>query len=346
MQEETVSKPPESDKDAQALTITDTSLVEIGHRAEALAKAIKQIRAAVLTITNHRDWENLGDKPYLNDGGASKVGQAFGVSTRFLQYPEREDYDDGHFDYTCMVEVEFRGTKVEEGGTGSSRDPFFSKAKGQDIPPAEIDRNDVKKKSITNATGRAIKRILALKNFTWDELKQAGIDKDKVSKVEYATDPVLPKYGDYAGKPIKDAPSEVLLNYKAGLERSIKDPTKERFKANNQRILAAIDAELATREAAAATSKPATEKPAKESAKGQKAQPAPSKDDATAFSELADSLADDHVWQETYEHELCAPKNKGAFEKAKKELQLDNVAFLRGADRARFVQCWRKHGGG
>lgn len=276
MQEHSPQK--EAEVVSQDLTITDSGILAVADRAERLVGALKIIRAAVLRLTNEQDWENLGDKPYLNEGGAKKVGTAFGVSWQFENEPQAEEYDDGHYSYTVSGKFLFRGSEIDELGTASSRDPFFSRAKGQELPPSEINRNNVRKKAITNCIGRGVKGILALKNYTWEELHAAGVEKEKIRKVEYKEEAVLPNYGDFAKQAIANAPTEALQKYLAGLAKSLQDPGKARFKQANERTKQAIEKVLAEREAheqtktvgdgqkpAQATEQPAQNEPAPQS---------------------------------------------------------------------------------
>lgn len=256
------------------LTLTDPGIIAIGQRAEKLVAALKIIRAAVLKLTNEKDWENLGGKPYLNEGGAKKVGAAFGVSWQ-LDAPTREDYEDGHYDFMVQGQFEFRGTRIDEVGTRSSKDDFFAKSRGKEIPPSEIDRNEVKKAAITNCIARGVKSVLALKNFTWDELRASGIDQSKVSQVEYGkgdndpnASPKLPNYGRCKGMQMDDpaVPIEELRYYLSGAEKSIADPEKAKYKTNNERMRDALKAEIAKREGASGAAHTPETEPAAESA--------------------------------------------------------------------------------
>jgi hypothetical protein len=260
--------------DQHEMALADPGILAIANRAEKLVAALKIIRGAVLKLTNERDWENLGEKPYLNEGGAKKVGSAFGVSWQ-LDVPIREDYDDGHFDYMVSGTFKFRGTEQDETGTRSSKDDFFSKKYGASIPPSEIDRNDVKKAAVTNCIGRGVKSVLALKNFTWDELQAAGISKEKLASVDYSKSaagpnaaPKMPNYGrtHCKGKPMDD-PSVTLEDlrwYLDGAKKSILNPEKASWKQTNERLARNIEAEIAQRLAAQTAQAAQAEEPTQE----------------------------------------------------------------------------------
>jgi len=86
---------------------------------------------------------------------------------------------------------------MEAIGSCSSRDKFFAYVSeirdrnGNVIreaswkPLSEIDETNVMKAAYTNLLVNGITRLLGIRNLTWDDLKEFGIDKDKVAKVEY-----------------------------------------------------------------------------------------------------------------------------------------------------------------
>jgi hypothetical protein len=55
---------------------------------------------------------------------------------------------------------------------------------------------------------------------------------------------VFPPYGRSKGLPVAGASKGDLEFYKSGCERTLADPSKERFHAKERALLAAIDAEL------------------------------------------------------------------------------------------------------
>lgn len=58
---------------------------------------------------------------------------------------------------------------------------------------------------------------------------------------------VFPGYGRSKGLPVAGASKGDLEFYKSGCERTLADPSKERFHAKERTLLAAINAELETR---------------------------------------------------------------------------------------------------
>ena len=237
--------------------IADDRIMEIAQQAERRIEAINKIKRISLRVTGYYDWTDQGGKPYMQVSGAEKVARLFGVSWR-IDEPALQWEDDGHFSYTYKGYFSMGATEIEAIGTRSSRDPFFSVKKETAIPPGEIDKGDVKKAAYTNCIGNGVSRILGIRNLTWEDLEGVGIDRSKISKIGYkqgSADPnapaTLPNYGDHAGKPVNDpsVPIGSLKYYLLGLEKSIADPTKEKYKARNGVLIDALKAEIKSRDA-------------------------------------------------------------------------------------------------
>jgi len=209
---EVVSSPLESDK-----------LIEISQMAEKRIEAVKKIKTMALRLTNYHDWTDQGGKPYLQVSGAEKIARLFGISWRFTGELVRKDDEDGHFSYEVPMEFVMQGASVEFRGSRSSKDPFFSKKKGEAIPPTEIDRTDVMKAAITNTIGNGITRLLGIRNLTWDDLKESNIDISRIGKVEYkkpepqtTTENGKPEIKDPAA-PASDKQIDAIKNIGKGL---------------------------------------------------------------------------------------------------------------------------------
>ena len=173
----------ESNDDVPVVLGSD-NLVRMAEFAEKRVKAIKRIKIAALAVTSVHDWVDQNGKPYLSVSGAEKIARLFGISWR-IDEPELVTEGDGHFSYTYKGYFTLGSTTIEAIGSRGSKDGFFSKSHGEDIPPSEIDRNDVRKAAYTNLLGNGITRMLGLRGLTWDEVKGAGIDQSKISKIDY-----------------------------------------------------------------------------------------------------------------------------------------------------------------
>ena len=177
--------------------IADDNLVAIAEKAEKRIDAINKIKRVALKVTNHNDWIDQNGRPYLQTSGAEKVARLFGISWR-IDEPEFVQEEDGHFSYTYKGYFSLQGVTIEAIGTRSSKDGFFKKydysqkdENGKpmkvELPPSEIDKGDVKKAAYTNCIGNGITRLLGIRNLTYDDLKEAGIDVSKITQVEYKT---------------------------------------------------------------------------------------------------------------------------------------------------------------
>lgn len=172
--------------------IDDDKLIAIAEQAEKRIEAMKKVKSVVMRLTNYRDWVDQSGKPYLWTSGAEKVARAFGISWR-INDPEWEFLDGGH--YICYYKGFFTlgGVTIEAIGSRSSKDGFFKKydksdkEKWVELPPSEIDKGDVKKSAFTNCIGNGVTRLLGIRNLTWEELDEAGIKRDNVTKIDHGT---------------------------------------------------------------------------------------------------------------------------------------------------------------
>jgi hypothetical protein len=116
------------------------------------------------------------------------VARLFGISWR-IDEPFLEVDEDRHFSYTYKGYFSLGSAEIEAVGARTSRDGFFNKrwrdGEQIELPPSEIDRNDVKKSAYTNCLGNGITRLLGLRNMRWEDLATAGIKKDDVAGVNY-----------------------------------------------------------------------------------------------------------------------------------------------------------------
>ena len=196
-------KYPLEPKEITPPDIENDKLVEIAAAAEKRMEAIKKIKRMAMRLTNEHDWVRMkakgGDKPYLQASGSEKIARLFGISWRFIGDPQRINDEDGHFGYEVRMEFMGSGSKIEVVGTRSSKDEFFTtrykynpETKQREIaliPPGELDAGDLLKSAITNTIGNGITRLLGIRNLSWEDLKEAGLDTDKIGIVEYRDKP-------------------------------------------------------------------------------------------------------------------------------------------------------------
>jgi len=231
-------------------------LIQMAELGERRIEAFKKIKTLALAITNESDWIDESGKPYLQVSGAEKIAGLFSITWRINEGTESIQ-SDGHFDWEFSGLFVMPGREIEGIiGTRRSRDPFFCRANGQDIPPDQINGGNVKKAALPNCIGNGVSRILGLRNMTWEEIHQIrGFNKSKVaavdrkSKKERVTQkeagmPCAPKFGSFAGQPLAGLATLVLMWYSEAMEKALEDKSKGQYKVVNQQFLNNINAEL------------------------------------------------------------------------------------------------------
>lgn len=175
--------------DVEVPAIGDSTLLALAEQAEKRVSALNKIKRAALMATNARDWTDQAGNPYLQVSGAEKVARVFGIAWK-IDDPVLETEESGHFAYTYKGYFTVAGATIEAIGTRSSKDGFFKKYVGhgddrKELPPSEMDKGDLKKAAYTNCIGNGITRLLGLRNLTWEDLRESGIIKDQVGRVDY-----------------------------------------------------------------------------------------------------------------------------------------------------------------
>jgi len=182
---------------------TETKEVEITDEfVKKLEKNIGAYRKLIniaLRLTTEEDWVNQNGIPYLECAGAEKIANPFGVKVTNQRSIKREFNDKkGDYyiwEYTATFSSDKLGRDMEISGMASSRDKFFAKETiinektGHKLtvlkPLEDIDEVNIMKKAQTNMMVNGIKRLLGLRNLTWDQLKEAGLNVDNIVKVTY-----------------------------------------------------------------------------------------------------------------------------------------------------------------
>lgn len=111
---------------------------------------------------------------------------------------------------------------------------------------------NMKKDAIENMKSVAVRDILGLRFRTPEELREMGLDIGKVkARAEFADhksgDELTMNFGKDKGKPISQISVEGLDWYIKIVGEGLTDPTKQKFRASNEKKLAALKAEKASR---------------------------------------------------------------------------------------------------
>lgn len=178
---------PEVTPVAPVISESDMELaLKVAERNEKLCRKIK-----ILSIkqTNRNDWEDMEGKPYLKSSGAEKIARLFGIAWGICEgYPLKEMTNDdkgSFYIYKCQLKVTMGSNSIEVMGTCSQKDKFFGQKKGQPRPLSEIDETNIIRKAYTNAEVNGVTRILGLRNLTWEELEEAGVERGNTHTVNF-----------------------------------------------------------------------------------------------------------------------------------------------------------------
>lgn len=171
----------------EIITVEDADdLISIAQRRIGL---VSEMIKFALHETNYRDWISQNDAPYLKHSGAERVALLFGMK-RYNVKTEKfmtEDSKGKFFIYktTGVMALPGRYDSIEAVGTCSQRDKFWAYKGGKLRESIEIDETNILKKSYTNFVVNGVTHLLGLRNITWEQLETAGIDKSKITKIEY-----------------------------------------------------------------------------------------------------------------------------------------------------------------
>ncbi len=189
----------------QLPAIYDDALIEASQNAEKRIEAVKKIKVMSLRVTNPQDWVDEGGKPYPQASGSEKIARLFGISWRIDQ-PLYVVEEDGHYRYEYKGYFSLGNVEIEVIGVRSSRDPFFAGSKDYPKPISEINKGNVQKSALTNCIANGVTRLLGLRNLTWEDLEEAGINKDSVNRVDFKK-----KEMSSDGKKLRDEIESMLM---------------------------------------------------------------------------------------------------------------------------------------
>ena len=159
-----------------ALLLTEEDL----KAAEKAVAVINKLKSVALKVTTAKDWTDISGVPHLNESGAMKVARLFGVSfTEPKAEVRRYEDEKGQpvEQYIMTITASFRGGSITTEGIASTKDDFFSH--GGKLPFHEVDIVSVRKKAMTNAYSRALKKLIGLGGLTWADLGEI-VQKEQV----------------------------------------------------------------------------------------------------------------------------------------------------------------------
>lgn len=165
---------------------TDTPLLlteAMLKRAEAAIPLINRMKLVALGVTTPQDWTRIGKEPYLTENGVQKVARLFGIRMQVLKVEQRTDTIEGKqiITFTAVVRAKLGSGYVDSEGVANSEDQFFGGGKSL----GEISLVNLRKKAVTNACGRALKRVIGLGKVTWKDLEPYKITPETVAGYDF-----------------------------------------------------------------------------------------------------------------------------------------------------------------
>lgn len=156
------------------------------------AQGLEALRKTTIRALTRNDFHRFGDNHWLNSSGVNKICAIYGInfSEPVFSAPEWGDLpgeNEGdevrkgaYYTIKCKMTARFRmdDRSYTTVGSASTRDPFFGMSKGKLVHPLDVVKENVRKKSETNARAKCLIG-LGLANFTPDELTSAGLDVSK-----------------------------------------------------------------------------------------------------------------------------------------------------------------------
>ena len=156
---------------------------------EVQKEAFKKYRIIAIGYTRDKDWVIIDGTPYLQESGSQAIAGPMGVSIGEPKFVKEwaEDGKGKYYIYTCTAEMKSRTFNKSMGAVGicTSRDKFFAVKGGELKDIEDVDERNIKMKAYTNMSNNGIKRILGMRNIEISELVRAGINVDKVEKVDH-----------------------------------------------------------------------------------------------------------------------------------------------------------------
>ena len=150
-------------------------------QAEAYVKLVNAIKRTAIKLTTERDWCAFENEPFLEHTGAKKIADGYGISIEWVE-DKTEHHKDAKGEY-ILVEVwlkgHWRGRFVTDKGICSTRDRLLGRKGGEFKPLEDVDLPNVKLKAQSSAMRRVIKSLIGF-DPTWDDLKEAGLDVDRI----------------------------------------------------------------------------------------------------------------------------------------------------------------------
>ena len=163
-------------------------------QVEQKVEIIPRIITLLLKLTKPQDWVDFHGQPYLTGSGAERIRMPLGIKMIDADWKVVPRVDKEGKTYEMVIftgKFKFRDDDFIAVGVSSTRDQFFKvrynkeTGKKELLPYEEVDFENVLKASYTDMIRNAVVRVLGLRNLSWEQLEEAGLDVSKIKRVEF-----------------------------------------------------------------------------------------------------------------------------------------------------------------
>jgi len=174
-----------NDKQLPELRPEDLPLQEIEKRTLMFPKILE----LAVKNTQSSDWIDFGGNPWLDTPGAERIARVFGFTVKDTRFEklDRQDRDGPYYIYIWYGRVGLSKSDlwIDSIGACSSRKPFHAMEHGHKKHLEDINEMNILKDAYSNLIENGVTRFLGLRGLDWETLEKAGIERKKVSRVEF-----------------------------------------------------------------------------------------------------------------------------------------------------------------
>lgn len=223
----------------------------------------KKMLAIAIGLTSESQWTVFGDSVYPTGGAADTIlRRAFG-----LTWGEKkvtiETTEEGDLEAVSVAWL-MQGDRQVEQFEGRRRMGGFIKTEA-----------DMRKGAVENMKSVAVRDLLGLRFRTVTELRDMGLNIGSgVKRVEFQnrgkdeSGGLVVPFGKNKGVPITELTDKQLEWYIGAAKQTIADPEKAKFRAKEEKWLAALESELSGRSQSPADKMPAWDEPREPGSEG------------------------------------------------------------------------------
>lgn len=174
-----------NDKHLPELRPEDLPLEEIERRALMFPKILE----IAIKNTTASDWIDFAGNPWLDTPGSERLARVFGLTVKEATHEriDRHDADGDYYFYVWRGKVGLAKADIwiDAVGACSSRKPFHAMEHGKRKHIEDINEMNILKDAYSNMFENGVTRFLGLRGLDWETLEKAGIQRAKVSRVDF-----------------------------------------------------------------------------------------------------------------------------------------------------------------